>query len=189
MICCPMLGAFATNFFHVVGLLSLWRSTIPPHHTEPCAGIATHTRFTFAATPNPGTFSVKNGGSTAGEPPGDFEPHAFEADVHDLRRHAVDRRHQFRHELARRASRRPAFGERQGDRQQEVSRVTGRSIHVASRGTSSIASFGSPTSDQRTVRAEGLDDARQVGLGDQRHVGDQRFDRRASSGRGRRRRC
>ena len=31
------------------------RSMIPPHHIEPCAGIATHTRFTFAATPKPGT--------------------------------------------------------------------------------------------------------------------------------------
>src|SRR5215204_3135309 len=64
-----MAGAFAMNFVHVATALSVWRSRIPPHHTEPCAGVATHTRFTFAATPNPGTFSVKTGGSVDGEPP------------------------------------------------------------------------------------------------------------------------
>ena len=42
---------------------------MPPHHIEPCAGIATHTRLTLAATPKAGTRSVKYGGSTDGDAP------------------------------------------------------------------------------------------------------------------------
>src|SRR4051794_21088090 len=63
----PPTGAFATNLFHATALRSTWRSTIPPHHIDPASGIATHTRLTFAATPNPGTRRVKYGGSAAGE--------------------------------------------------------------------------------------------------------------------------
>ena len=44
-----MAGEFAMNVVQAAALLSFWRSRIPPHHTDPCAGMATHTRFTLAA--------------------------------------------------------------------------------------------------------------------------------------------
>ena len=66
MMTCRCLGAFAMKFFQVAVYLSLCFSRMPPHHIDPCAGIATHTRFTFVATPNAGTFNVKKGGSDDG---------------------------------------------------------------------------------------------------------------------------
>ena len=55
---------------------------------------------------------------------GDLEAHAFLADIHDLRRHAVDRRVQVRDELARRSPRGTAFGQRQRDRRAGMHRAS-----------------------------------------------------------------
>ena len=159
----PLPGAFTTNLFHAAAFLSAWRSTIPPHHIEPCAGMATHTRLTFAATPKPGTLSVKYGGSAAGDAPviSSRTPSGLTSTIFDDTP-SIDE-YQSRHQLARRAAGRPAFGQGQRDRQQEgVARhraIDPRRIarHLFDR------VFRIADQDQRTVLAERLDDARQVG--------------------------
>ena len=104
---------------------------MPPHHIDPCAGIATHTRLTFAATPKPGTRSVKNGGSTAGDAPviSSRTPSRLIStscddtpSTDDISRGTILRGD-------RRAGRPSASASATDSR--NVSRVTGRSIHVA----------------------------------------------------------
>src|SRR5688572_9854499 len=140
-----MAGEFAMNVVQAAALLSFWRSRIPPHHTDPCAGMATHTRFTLAATPNPGTFNVNTGGSVEGEPPeiSRRTPSMLMSTIFDDTPSTEDI--SFGTSLrGERCDGRPSANPRAID-SRKLSRFTGRSIQVASRGTSSIFLLGSPT--------------------------------------------
>ena len=177
-ICAPAVGAFAMNLCQATAFRSATgRSMMPPHHIDPWPGIATHTRFTLAATPKPGTRNVKYGGSADGDAPliSSRTPSVLMSMIFDVTPSIDDISCGTSLRGERRAGRPSASASATDSR--NVSRVIGRSIQAASRGTSSMASSGSPTRISGRLAPSSPDDARQVGGGHERDVGDQRFNR------------
>ena len=120
-------------------------SMMPPHHRCPGPGIATHTRFTRAATPYAGTLRRKWGGSTDGDAPAISRrtPSVLTSTIFDATP-STDASNRGTSIRGDRRAGRPSASPNATDNS-SVSFVTGRSIHVASRGTSSICSPRAPT--------------------------------------------
>ena len=133
------------NLCQIVAVFSFGRSSTPPHQIDPCAGVVTHTRLTMAATPKPGTFRVKYGGNVEGVTPVILRrtPSWLTSKMVEDTPSIIDVRFGTSVRGDRRAGRPSASASATASR--NASRVTGRSIHAASRGTSSIAASGLPT--------------------------------------------
>ncbi len=165
------------NLVQIVAVRSFGRSSTPPHHIDPCAGVATHTRLTFAATPKPGTFNVKYGGNAEGVVPAISRrtPSWLTSTIVDNTPSIDDIR--FGTSVARRSPRRTSFGQRQRDGQQEciARHRTIDPCRIARYVLDRIPWIANH--EERPVRAEHLGDAGQLGFWDELNVGDQRLNR------------
>ena len=124
-----------------------------------------------------GTFNVKYGGSDDGAEPviSRRTPSWLTSTTFDMMPSTVDSSFGTTVRGERRAGRPSARPSATDSR--NVSRVAGRGSHVASRGTSSILSCGSPTRITGRFGPSTFTSCVSVVFLDQRHVGDQRLDR------------